>query len=153
MHNYRRAFAVLGLTITVASAMSAPRMVTSELPDSLPIEVGANTEVAQITGGHIPANFGASAEDPSLHQRSHAYDSAYEFSFQDGWETIPVTDLSYKYDDMTNTRSETIARKRQRSDVKRTVGVGLGGTVNHALGETWNSVQGVGKAQGVAITW
>lgn len=150
MFSYRKVLAVLGLTITAASAVIVPRALISELPSALPIDVGANTEVVKVNEGH-QAEFGGSPRPLSY---SHAYEPKYEFSTRDGWETIPITDLSYKYGNATRTRSEPVGQKRQRSGVKRNVGTSiLGGTISHALGETWNSLKGAGKAQGVTITW
>jgi hypothetical protein len=147
MHSYRQALAIFGLSFITASSLSVPRLLTGELPSIAPVPLGANTELARITEGTIEA--GESANYP----RSHTYDSRYEFSSQDGWEAVPVTDLSYKYDNVTSTHADPAPHKRQRSGVKRSVGDILGGTVSHALGETWNSVKGTGKAQGVTITW
>lgn len=39
---------------------------------------------------------------PSTHKRhyqvAHAYDSDYAFSERDGWQSVPISDLPYKYD-------------------------------------------------------
>ncbi|KAF8605290.1 hypothetical protein BDV93DRAFT_521628 [Ceratobasidium sp. AG-I] len=153
MYNYKQALAVLGLAIATTSAVTVPRALFSELPSVLPIDIGANTEVVKVNDGH-QTEFGDSMGDSSLLPRTHVYDPKYDFSARDGWETIPITDLSYKYGNTTRTRSEPATQKRQRSDVKRGVGANvLGGTISHALGETWNSLKGAGKAQGVTITW
>lgn len=153
MYNYRQALTVLGLAISTVSAVSVPRMLTSELPGVLPVPVGVNTEVVQVNEGHR-SGLGGSTSGSSLLSHSHAYSPKYEFSARDGWETIPITDLSYKYGNVTRARSEPASQKRQRAGVKRDVGADvLGGTISHTLGETWNSLKGAGKAQGVTITW
>ncbi|KAG9127679.1 hypothetical protein FRC07_010904 [Ceratobasidium sp. 392] len=148
MYSYRQALAVFGLSFITISALSLPHSVEGELPDVLPVPLGVNTELAHITQGGA-----TETGDPIVnYPRSHAYDSNYGFSSGDGWETVAVTNLPYKYDNVSSARTNPSLR-RQRSGVKRGVGNILGGTVSHTLGATWNSVKGAGKSQDVTITW
>ncbi|KAG8719845.1 hypothetical protein FRC08_001847 [Ceratobasidium sp. 394] len=147
MHSHRQ-FAIFSLSFMTVSAISLPRSVDAELPNVLPAPLKVNTGLAHIAQGDRPAETGGAPNYP----RSHAYGSSYSFSSRDGWETVPVTNLPYKYDNATGTQAKPPPR-RQRSGVKRAVGDLLGATTSHALGATWNNVKGAGKSQDVTITW
>ncbi|KAG8746401.1 hypothetical protein FRC10_005112 [Ceratobasidium sp. 414] len=147
MYNHRHALAIFSLSFMTISALSLPHSVDGELPSILPVPLGLNNELVHIAQSDKPTETG----EASNHPRSHAYDSNYGFSSRDGWETVAVTNLPYKYDNVTSTQTGPPPR-RQRSGVKRVVGDILGGTVSHALGASWNSVRGAGKSQDVTIT-
>ncbi|KAG9104729.1 hypothetical protein FRC06_011623 [Ceratobasidium sp. 370] len=148
MHSHRQALAIFSLSFMTVSALSLPRLVDGELPSVFPVPLGVNTGLVHVAQGDKPAETSGAPNYP----RSHAYDSDYGFSSQDGWEAVAVTNLPYKYDNVTNAQVKPPPR-RQRSGVKRAVGDILGGTASHALGATWNSVRGTGKSQDVTITW
>ncbi|KAF8760251.1 Secreted protein [Rhizoctonia solani] len=109
---------------------------------------------ARITSA--PENHGSKVQTGDT--KSHSYSSSYEFHSADGWQSVPVSNLSYKYGNDTNVRSRSDQKRRQRSETKRGVKVDVsadifGGSVGHAVGEAWNELRGIGKAQGVTITW
>jgi hypothetical protein len=147
----------LCLTCAAVSTLAVPNAITlqplssgstggHEVSDATGVVEGRRNDIEILT---------SHSKNPS---KSHSYHSSYEFNARDGWESVPVTDLSYKYGNITNTRSVAGVQRRQQSGIKRGIKVNVntdavGGTVSHAVGETWNSIKGLGKAQGVTITW
>lgn len=157
MYNYK-ALAVLSLTCATASALTVPNLLSPELFGSYPMGAGASSKAVSIYERHGDSGVDTSEAHSSEYSRSHSYHPTYEFSPRDGWEAVPITDLSYKYGNVTSTPSNAGTQGRQRSRAKRNVKVdvntnAIGGTISHAVGETWNSIKGLGKAQGVTITW
>ncbi|QRV72847.1 hypothetical protein RhiJN_00861 [Ceratobasidium sp. AG-Ba] len=146
MHSCRRVLVAFGLASAVVYGLSVP-LAEGQTPGN-PIPLDNDTKLVrlpQVAGS-------AEMSKPSAYSRSHFYGSSYGFSPRDGWGTVAVTDLPYKYDNATGTQTNPPPR-RQRAGAKRVVGEVLGGTVSHALGATWNSVKGSGKSQDVTITW
>ncbi|KAG8711932.1 hypothetical protein FRC11_001432 [Ceratobasidium sp. 423] len=148
MYNYKT-LAIIGLTCATASALTVPNV----LPPELWTVRSADRGSAKTTNAlENPGSNGVQVGNT----KSHSYNPSYNFHTRDGWEAVPVTNLSYKYGNATNGRPDQ--QRRQRSGTKRGVKVDMdadiiGGTVGHAVGEAWNELKGLGKAQGVTITW
>ncbi|KEP55369.1 rare lipoprotein A-like double-psi beta-barrel protein [Rhizoctonia solani 123E] len=144
-----KTLAIIGVTCATASALAVPNVLPPELwPTHLTDQGSVST---------LNALEGRGSKDIQVGDtKSHSYDNSYEFRSGDGWESTPVTDLSYKYGNATSPRSGQ--QRRQRSGTKRGVKLDvsadiIGGTASHAVGEVWNELKGLGKAQGVTITW
>ncbi|KAH7343378.1 hypothetical protein B0J17DRAFT_738544 [Rhizoctonia solani] len=148
MYTYKT-LVIIGLTCTTVSALAVPNVLPPQLwPVHSTDQSSANTINALENRSYKEIQVG--------NTESHSYDRSYEFRSGDGWESVPVTDLSYKYGNATISRSDQ--QRRQRSGTKRGVKVdvdadSVGGTIGRAVGEAWNELKGLGKAQGVTITW
>ncbi|KAJ1309067.1 hypothetical protein OPQ81_004746 [Rhizoctonia solani] len=146
MYNYKT-LAIIGLACATTSALTVPNVLPSELWSVRSTDHDSdNTMNARESGDNSGMRVG---------ETSHSYDPSYEFRSSDGWESVPITNLSYKYGNVTHTHSD---QRRQRSGSKRGVKVDvnadvIGGTVSHAVGEAWNELKGLGKVQEVTITW
>ncbi|CAE6412030.1 unnamed protein product [Rhizoctonia solani] len=148
MYSYK-ALSIIGLTCTATSALTVLNMLPPELWS---IHSTDHSQAKIINGLESRGSDLVQAHDT----KSHSYNPSYEFRPVDGWESVPISNLSYKYGNATNIRSDR--KRRQQSGTKRGVKVDvnadiIGGTVGHAVGEVWNELKGLGKAQGVTITW
>lgn len=156
MYDYRK-LTLFSLACVAASALTVPNSATPKLLSSSLTSIDEGLEAADIIESRSQGSSGTETLGRSnKYSRFHTYGSSYEFTARDGWESVPVTDLSYKYGNVSNTRSPDDIERRTRA--KRGVKIDIdteivGGTVSHAVGDTWNSIKGLGKAQGVTITW
>jgi hypothetical protein len=149
MYSYKAPL-IIGLACTAASALTVPNVLPPELWFT------HSTDHAPKTINTLES-LGRASDLAQVHDtKYHSYNPSYGFRPVDGWESVPVSNLSYKYSNATNVRSDQ--KRRQRSGTKRGVKVDVNadiidGTVGHAVGEAWNELKGIGKAQGVTITW
>lgn len=105
----------------------------------------------------------------SRYAHAHSYSPAYTFHRRDGWETVPVSDLAYKYVQGNGTnhittahgthgRRERRSRASQRKGQKnqknqkglKNLGNSITGTFNHVVNA---ALKGIGKIEQVTITW
>ncbi|KAF8492106.1 hypothetical protein JB92DRAFT_2819135 [Gautieria morchelliformis] len=99
----------------------------------------------------------------SHYAHAHSYSPGYTFHKRDGWESVPVSDLAYKYtqrnatnDASTTSDSHTkrerrsrTAHRKGRKDVKN-LSDDISGTINHVYNA---ALKGIGKVEQVTITW
>jgi hypothetical protein len=99
----------------------------------------------------------------SHHAHAHSYSPGYTFHEHDGWESVPVSDLAYKYvqrnatnDAPTTSDSHTKRERRSRTahrkgqkDVKN-----LSNAISGTISRVYNTaLKGIGKVEHVTITW
>ncbi|KAL1668080.1 Non-catalytic module family EXPN protein [Schizophyllum commune] len=115
----------------------------------------------------------------SRYTRPHSLGDNYVFDPRDGWETVNVTDMQYKYrrdlpmedsplaglpllagndssalDTMDDDYSASSLSKRKLSvDHLKNVGKGVGKGVSAAVAKVIKTIQGIGKPEAVTITW
>jgi hypothetical protein len=101
------------------------------------------------------------AVSESKYSKAHSLDDNYSFDPRDGWQSMNVTNLQYKYrrqeeldlgDPMNDyPRLENRAKKNGQSIHHNTGGLGqvIGGVVASIL----KGLKGVGKSEPVKITW
>jgi hypothetical protein len=72
--------------------------------------------------------------------RPHSLGDNYTFDPQDGWQTVNITNLQYKYQ-----RSLVNDKHKHHSSV--------GEVLSGALSNLWKGLKGFGLAEDVIITW
>ena len=102
------------------------------------------------------------AASKSRYSRAHSLGEGYEFHKRDGWESVSISDLGYKY---TNTTGSALEKRGGKSAKGKkghaTKGkpphgssdTGLGGALTHILGDVWNGLKAIGDPEPVIITW
>jgi len=89
----------------------------------------------------------------SHHTHAHSYRPAYSFQKRDGWETVPVSDLAYKYG-RNNTKHDLSTVETPRGRLarrsKKSGGGSIGSAIQHAVDA---ALKGIGKIEQVTITW
>ncbi|KAF7967581.1 hypothetical protein HWV62_33743 [Athelia sp. TMB] len=97
------------------------------------------------------------AASKSRYSRAHSLGEGYEFHRRDGWESVSVSDLGYKYTNATATAPALAKRgKGKKGHAKPPHGsgdTGLGGALTHILGDVWNGLKAIGEPEPVIITW
>ncbi|KDQ64872.1 hypothetical protein JAAARDRAFT_202137 [Jaapia argillacea MUCL 33604] len=95
---------------------------------------------------------------------AHSLGKPYGFDPRDGWESVNVTNLQYKYpqahfdnhgESKTNNASsldQPVLRKRKTNN-SNSKSLLSGGSLTHAINSVWNNLKGLGKAEAVTITW
>jgi hypothetical protein len=105
----------------------------------------------------------AHAVADSRYTRPHSLKSGFEFTAQDGWETVNITNLSYKYRREDHSFPENvgegigISRRGSKSKnsgssdskVKSNVGSAIKGLAKDIV----KGLKGIGKPEPVTITW
>lgn len=117
---------------------------------------------------HVVNVHRAKATSKHNYRYSHSLPDEYGFVPEDGWQTINVTDMQYKYPtgralDAFETRSPDHASSRRSLNKLRQHSVhsarhtsselSLGGAVSHLINDVWDALKGLGKSEGVTITW
>ncbi|TDL29381.1 hypothetical protein BD410DRAFT_811038 [Rickenella mellea] len=82
--------------------------------------------------------------------RAHSLGDGYTFDSSSGWQSVNVTNLSYKYG--SQNRVPPIV-KRGSNSKSTSKSLSLMGTVTHLIGDVWNGLKGIGTTETVKITW
>lgn len=85
------------------------------------------------------------AVSESRYTKAHSLGRNYLFDPRDGWETVNVTNLAYKY------RRDAVDKKTFHSPSPHKSG--LGSTISDVLKGVFRGLKGLGKAEPVVITW
>lgn len=92
------------------------------------------------------------ASTKSRYSRAHSLGDSYQFHERDGWQSVNITDMDYKYNKPLEKRG-----KKGKHSSKPPHGSkgnsGLGGAINHILGDVWNGLKAIGEPEPVTITW
>lgn len=102
----------------------------------------------------------------SKYTKAHSLDNNYSFDPRDGWQSINVTNLQYKYRreeehhlDLPNDLSGNSPSLENRSKKKKKVHTathstgGLGKVIAGVVTNIWEGLKGLGKPEPVTITW
>lgn len=83
----------------------------------------------------------------SHYTHAHSYSPAYSFQRRDGWETVPVSDLAYKYTTHNPSTIESPRRVLEQRSRK--------GSPDRRIGiqQVVNALKGIGEVVQVTITW
>jgi hypothetical protein len=137
----------LSVFVSVGLKLASPSLTYTMLPVilSLPLLLPVS-----ITALHTPSP----SANISHYTQAHSYSPAYSFQKRDGWETVPVSDLAYKYVRSNTTRDASpVERPRgrlERRSRKATPASGIGGAIEHAVDA---ALKAIGKIEQVTITW
>lgn len=92
------------------------------------------------------------------YSRSHSLGDDYEFNIRDGWETVNISDLAYKYEssspsyplDMSSeiVNAGQIAKRGTSSSLKK-----IGDSVKGAVKDIFKGLKAIGSPEPVTITW
>ncbi|KAF8974207.1 RlpA-like double-psi beta-barrel-protein domain-containing protein-containing protein [Flammula alnicola] len=85
----------------------------------------------------------ARAISESKYSTAHSLGDNYSFDPRDGWQSVNVTNLDYKY----RRRSEIL---NDRADKKKS---GLGDAITGVVNGIWKGLKGIGPPEPVIITW
>ena len=101
----------------------------------------------------------------SKYTKAHSLGNNYSFDSRDGWQSINVTNLQYKYRreegpdlDLTsdlrgNSPSlENRSKKKKAHTAPHSTG-GLGKAIAGVVGNIWKGLKGLGNPEPVIITW
>ncbi|KAH8830765.1 hypothetical protein DL96DRAFT_1594237, partial [Flagelloscypha sp. PMI_526] len=77
----------------------------------------------------------------SYYSRAHSLGDSYTFDPRDGWQTLNVTDLSYKYE------SRDIGPRSAKHQSKSKSGL------SNLISDAIKGLKGIGKPEKVTITW
>lgn len=80
--------------------------------------------------------------------KAHSLGDNYVFDPRDGWQTVNVTNLQYKYE-----RRSEIERQDDTSVVKRAKAKGIGDAIAGVLKNIFKGLKGLGKPETATITW
>ncbi|KAA1466213.1 hypothetical protein DENSPDRAFT_830979 [Dentipellis sp. KUC8613] len=94
---------------------------------------------------------------------AHSLGDGYEFNVQDGWQTINITNLPYKYSNISRGhggRAASHADNLQRRSKKpkesaddKAKSDSIGDTVKETVKNVFKGLKGLGKPEPVTITW
>lgn len=116
----------------------------------------------------LPPLVGGAATNTSriaMPGNSHSLTESYQFDPRDGWESVMVTDLRYKYrrspTPFPGTASATTSGKNLGSALKRPLSTNpqrsstksVFRSIGESLTEFTKGIIGMGKAEDVIITW
>jgi hypothetical protein len=106
----------------------------------------------------------ARAVSESKYTKAHSLDNNYSFDPRDGWQSINVTNLQYKYRrqeepdlDLTGDLKgkspslENRSKKKVHTAPHKTGG--LGQVIAGVVANIWKGLKGLGKPEPVTITW
>ncbi|KAI0307346.1 hypothetical protein B0F90DRAFT_1807968 [Multifurca ochricompacta] len=80
------------------------------------------------------------------YSRVHSLGSGYTFDPRDGWQTVNISDLSYKY-------SPRRVHKVTKTSAPKTWYKNLADPVKTTIKNVFKGLEGIGKAEDVTITW
>lgn len=84
----------------------------------------------------------ARAISESKYTTAHSLGDEYNFDPRDGWQTVNVTNLDYKY------------KRRSEIDLNdRAGGKGVGAAISGLVKNIWKGLKGIGNKEAVTITW
>ena len=107
----------------------------------------------------------ARAISESKYTKAHSLDNNYSFDPRDGWQSINVTNLQYKYRrqeepdlDLTGDLRGNSPGLENRSKKKKVHTAphgtgGLGQAIAGVVANIWEGLKGLGKPEPVTITW
>ena len=101
----------------------------------------------------------------SKYTKAHSLDNNYSFDPRDGWQSINVTNLQYKYrreekpsldlpDDLrgNSPNIKNRSKKKKVHTAPHSTG-GLGKAIAGVVGNIWKGLKGLGNPEPVIITW
>ncbi|KAI0069149.1 hypothetical protein BV25DRAFT_1986668 [Artomyces pyxidatus] len=93
------------------------------------------------------------------YSRAHSLGDRYVFDVRDGWQSVNVSNLQYKYEargEVTNltgsSENHGLSRRAPKKSAK-TTSKGITDTVKTAIKDAIKGLKGIGKAEPVTITW
>lgn len=100
------------------------------------------------------------AVSESKYTKAHSLGNNYSFDPRDGWQSINVTNLQYKYrrrgnPDLDSTEGYSLSLDRRAKNVQSTphhTG-GLGQVIAGVVADVWKGLKGLGTPEPVTITW
>lgn len=106
----------------------------------------------------------ARAVSESKYTKAHSLDNNYSFDPREGWQSINVTNLQYKYRreepdlDLTGDLRGNSPSLENRSKKKKVHAAhhrtsGLGQVIAGVVADIWKGLKGLGKPEPVTITW
>ena len=96
------------------------------------------------------------AVSESKYTKAHSLDNNYSFDPRDGWQSVNVTNLQYKYRrqeelDLGDPRGDSPnLENRGKKNVHHT---SLGQAIAGVVHNIWKGLKGLGKSEPVTITW
>lgn len=102
---------------------------------SLAVCFWAETAVAS------PSVSRAVSESENRYSHAHSLGDSYAFNARDGWQTVNVSNLPYKYEP---------SKLEKRKAHKKLSGIG---GIGKAISDAIKGLKGIGKPEKVAITW
>jgi hypothetical protein len=101
------------------------------------------------------------AVSESKYTKAHSLDSNYSFDPRDGWQSINVTNLQYKYRrqegldlDLTgDSKGDSPSLENRAKKIVHHNTGGLGHVVTGVVANIWKGLTGLGKPEPVTITW
>ncbi|KAF8165444.1 hypothetical protein B0H34DRAFT_239648 [Crassisporium funariophilum] len=110
------------------------------------------------------AGLGSSARaiSESKYTKAHSLGDSYGFDPRDGWQSVNVTNLQYKYrrqsasdleEDATHDNPQLVERAKQTKSKDSHELKGLGGAVGKVIASVFKGLKGWGAPQPVIITW
>lgn len=92
----------------------------------------------------------ARAISESRYSRAHSLGDNYLFDPRDGWQSVNVTNLAYKYRrNEGNENQRSVSAKKSTGHPKS----GLGATISNVVKGVFQGLKGLGKSEPVTITW
>jgi len=90
------------------------------------------------------------ASSESKYAKAHSLGNGYNFDHRDGWQSVNVSNLAYKYSRSNNANSDSGSLAKRSTAKATTSGIGqVVGVINNV----WEGLKGIGQAQPVTITW
>lgn len=91
------------------------------------------------------------------YSRAHSLGDNYQFEARNGWESVNITDLQYKYassiEESGSTATEEGSLEARSGKKKPNIPLGISNTVKHTLDQVWKGLKGIGQLEKVKITW
>ncbi|KZP12130.1 hypothetical protein FIBSPDRAFT_870621 [Athelia psychrophila] len=116
--------------------------------------------IVSSTSAQVVAPGTVHAGSKSRYSRAHSLGETYQFHERDGWQSVNITDMDYKYNKPAGTVLEKRGAKKGKSKKHSTKpphgssgDTGLGGAISHILGDVWNGLKAIGEPEPVIITW
>lgn len=106
-----------------------------------------------------PAGRLSPSEAELRYSRAHSLGDDYTFNVQDGWQTVNISDLMYKYEPPVTQTSYALdlgtaldSRNDKRGLAKRSLKK-VGDAVKGAVKDIFKGLKAIGQAESVTITW
>ena len=99
------------------------------------------------------------------YSRAHSLDDGYQFDARQGWESVNVTNLQYKYPrsitDLASTAGgngalsslKQLATDKSKIGKRKPSSSSITKSTLHFLNDVWNGLKGIGSLDTVKITW
>ncbi|KAI0269169.1 hypothetical protein BC834DRAFT_615354 [Gloeopeniophorella convolvens] len=111
------------------------------------ITVALFTSLCSAATTYLPEHRGLTSAAELKYSRAHSLGRHYSFDERDGWQTVNVSNLAYKYESRALDVQKTA--KRTPKTASKSLTDSVKDTVKNAL----KGLKGIGKAEDVIITW